>query len=586
MREAYSIFASSLTAPGGLLALTGAGVACALSAIIAFRVLAHRFAPAGLSLGVFGTVPPDPNWELKEAEEARERAVTASEAKSRLLATMSHEIRTPLNGILGMTELLVSTGLDAEQKSYVEAMRTSGTALAALIEEILDFSKIEAGKFELTQAPFDLVGLVEGVLELIAPQAQGKALEIASSIAPQLRTRVIGDAGRLRQILINLVGNAVKFTETGGVGLRVSCVGEQLEFAVADTGPGIPPTHRDSIFEEFAVADAEALPAAASTGLGLSIARHLAGRMGGSLHLAATSSAGSTFVLRLPLPPTRDAQPLAVPPSLRGKRALIVAASRFEAPYLAEKLTAAGVEVLWAAGQEASQLFLRRTSDAGVAPGIAPDIVIVDSALGAAVTLALGEAAHNAGVSLSLIFFSPLERRAFGQNALPAFDGWLIKPLRARSLYARLAAAGPHSVEMQPPTLSPDPAIDGLEILLAEDNEINALIVQRHLEQFGARVHHVSDGHAALQAVHAALNGERARFDAMVLDIRMPGLDGIEVARRIRLAEQADGGAPCRIVALSADAVAAIAESARAAGIDAFLTKPVDLTRLRRAVTS
>ncbi|HEY5225795.1 MAG TPA: response regulator, partial [Methylovirgula sp.] len=137
-----------------------------------------------------------------------------------------------------------------------------------------------------------------------------------------------------------------------------------------------------------------------------------------------------------------------------------------------------------------------------------------------------------------------------------------------------------------PPTLSPDPAIDGLEILLAEDNEINALIVQRHLEQFGARVHHVSDGHAALQAVHAALNGERARFDAMVLDIRMPGLDGIEVARRIRLAEQADGGAPCRIVALSADAVAAIAESARAAGIDAFLTKPVDLTRLRRAVTS
>jgi signal transduction histidine kinase/CheY-like chemotaxis protein len=582
MREAYLIFASLLTAPDGLLTLIGAGVACALSAIIAFRVLAHRFAPAGLSLGVFGTVPPDPNWELKEAEEARERAVSASEAKSRLLATMSHEIRTPLNGILGMAELLVSTGLDAEQKSYVEAMRTSGTALAALIEEILDFSKIEAGKFELTQAPFDLVGLVEGVLELIAPQAQGKALEIASSIAPQLKTRVIGDAGRLRQILINLVGNAVKFTETGGVGLRVSRVGEQLEFAVVDTGPGISPTHRESIFEEFAVADAEALPPAASTGLGLSIARRLAGRMGGSLHLAATSAAGSTFVLRLPLPPARDAQPLAMPASLRGKRALIIAASHFEAPYLAEKLAAAGIEVLWAAGQEASQIFLRGASGAGAVL----DIVIVDSALGAAATLALGEAAHTAGVGMSLIFFSPLERRAFGQNALPAFDGWLIKPLRARSLYARLAAAGSHPVGTQPQALSRDPAIDGLEILLAEDNEINALIVLRHLEQFGARVHHVSDGHAALQAVHAALNGERARFDAMVLDIRMPGLDGIEVARRIRGAEQAAGAASCRIVALSADAVAAIAESARAAGIDAFLTKPVDLTRLRRAVAS
>ena len=582
MREAFSIFASPLSQPGVLLALLGGATACLLSAVILVRLLANRLAPAGLSLGIFGTVHPDPVWELKEAEEARERAITASDAKSRLLATMSHEIRTPLNGILGMTELLVATGLDAEQKSYVEAMRASGVALAELIEDILDFSKIEAGKFELTQAPFDLVGLVEGVLELIAPQAQGKGLEIASSIAPQVRTRLIGDAGRLRQILINLVGNAVKYTESGGVGLRVSQIGEQLEFAVIDTGPGIPASRREAIFEEFAVADPEALPASVSTGLGLSIARRLAVRMGGSLHLAETSAAGSTFTLRLPLPPARDAQPLAVPDRLRGKRALIIAATHFEAPYLAEKLAAAGIEVLWAAGQEASQVFLHGCSETRAAP----DIVIVDSSLGAVTTRALGDAARKAGVGLSLIFFSPMERRAFGQNALQAFDGWLIKPLRARSLYARLASIGPSSGEAQPAALVRPSALEGFEVLLAEDNEINALIVLRHLEQYGARVLRVNDGYAALQAVQKALNGERPRFNAIILDIRMPGLDGIEVACRIRAAEQ-DAGAPlCRIIALSADAVSEIAERAHAAGINAFLTKPVDLARLRQVIAA
>ncbi|MGH6680157.1 MAG: ATP-binding protein, partial [Bradyrhizobium sp.] len=321
----------------------------------------------------------------------------------------------------------------------------------------------------------------------------------------------------------------VKYTESGGVGLRVSQIGEQLEFAVIDTGPGIPDARREAIFEEFAVVDPETLPASVSTGLGLSIARRLAVRMSGSLHLGVTSKAGSTFVLRLPLPPARDAQPLAVPDCLRGKRALIIAATRFEAPYLAEKLAAAGIEVLWAAGQEASQVFLHSCGETRAAP----DIVIVDSALGAVTTRALGEAARTAGVGLSLIFFSPMERRAFGQNALQAFDGWLIKPLRARSLYARLASVGASSTEAQPAALATSSALEDFEVLLAEDNEINALIVQRHLEQCGARVLRVNDGYAALQAVQKALNGERARFNAIILDIRMPGLDGIEATSRI-----------------------------------------------------
>jgi signal transduction histidine kinase/DNA-binding response OmpR family regulator len=573
MREAFSFIASLAAAPIAL----AAGVAVAI-VTICLGFLAGRLSEKRTQRAK-GSEPDA--LSLRDAEEARERAEAASEAKSRLLATMSHEIRTPLNGILGMAELLVATGLDLEQQSYVEAMRTSGQALGSLIETILDFSKIEAGKFELTHAPFDLVSLVEGVVELLAPHAQNAGLELACAIAPELPTRVLGDAARLRQVLINLVGNAVKYTLKGGVGLRVTAAGDMLQFAIIDTGPGIPAAHRAAIFEEFTVGAGDAPPAAGSTGLGLSIARRLADQMGGSLQLAETSARGSSFILTLPLPAIRDAQPLPIPSALKGKQALIVAASQFEAPYLAERLTAAGVELLWAANEEASQVFLR---DAGRA-GRPPHIVIVDCALGSAATRALGDAARAAGVAQRFVFFSPAERRAFGQNSLQSFDGWLIKPLRARSLYTRLAMT-PDARPIPKPAEEPETKLAGLHVLFAEDNDINALIVRRHLEKRGATVCQVADGLAALQAAKDSLAGTRQNFDAIILDIRMPGIDGIEAARRIRLAEQMAGATACRILALSADAFDAAIEAARSAGIDEFLTKPVDLARLDRAVTA
>jgi signal transduction histidine kinase/CheY-like chemotaxis protein len=556
---------------GAVLAL-----AIALAAAVA-RARGHADARAA-RVSVENDGLRDELWRLKEAAGARDRAEAASEAKSRFLTTMSHEIRTPISGILGMADLLREASLDPENASYVEAIRSSGGALIALIDEILDLAKIEAGRFDLVVEMVDLRRLTEGVVELLAPRAQSKGIEIAASFSAAAPRFVRADGQRLRQVLTNLAGNAVKFTDYGGVCVMVER-GEDgaAQFSVVDTGPGVPVERRAAIFDSFEQGDGSHARRFEGAGLGLAISRELVRLMGGELTLADNPGGGSIFAFPLRLSECDRVAPFddletrrRFPP---GTRALIVANSPFEAPAMEARLAEAGVGVERACGLESGLEALSELSK--------PDVVIVDCALGPEATNRLAQAAREAGVRRSLVLFSPFERRAFGQAALKGFDGWLVKPVRARSLFERVAwdvepAAGRAS------RLSPSSSVR--RALVAEDNDINALITQKALSRLGFEVVRALDGEEALRLASPIAPLESRPFDIILMDLKMPGVDGYEATRRLRRLEAACGWSPTPIVALTANAFDERRGSPSTTGFDAFLIKPVEFRDLAGTV--
>ncbi|GJJ03059.1 hypothetical protein RugamoR64_35970 [Duganella rhizosphaerae] len=525
---------------------------------------------------------------LRESESslivARDLAEAASRAKSEFVANMSHEIRTPLNAVLGMTHLLNNTALSPDQQKYLEMIRSSGNSLLSILNDVLDFSKIEAGRMELAPAPFQLSAVLEAIATIMTVNSGEKDLELAIGVEAAVPQALLGDGHRLQQILINLVGNAIKFTEKGSVSVLVERTGGDiagavtLRFTVRDSGIGIPPDQLALLFAPFSQADASMTRRFGGTGLGLAISRRIAALMGGAIEVQSIAGAGSAFVLTVPLQAaaaTVDAAPAGTP--LPPQHLLLVDDDPVSADYLGRTIRARGWSSDSAGSGDQAMTLLRRTAGRY-------DAILVDWDMPGMNGLDTMQAIRKAFPQDCPVII--LMVSAFGQGKLlhtqgaEAANAVLLKPVTMARLNETLqqAQAGTPAAASASADHAAQPGlrIDGVRILLVEDNPINQLVAQSMLSYAGASVDAVDNGRAALDR----LRSDAHRYDLVLMDVQMPEMDGFEATTRIRSELKLE----LPVLAMTAGVMLSEREQCIASGMNDFIAKPIDVEQMLRAI--